>query len=36
VTIDEALKLPLNPYTEKTILEYKKKYVKQLSNKNST
>lgn len=25
-TIDEALKLPLNPYTRNTILEYKKKY----------
>ena len=27
-TIDEALKLRLNPYTRNTILEYKKKYVK--------
>lgn len=27
-TIDEALKLPLNPYTKNTILKYKKKYVK--------
>lgn len=28
VTIDEALELPLNPYTRNTILEYKKKYIK--------
>ncbi len=28
VTIDEALKLSLNPYTRNTISEYKKKYVK--------
>ena len=27
VAIDEALKLPLNPYTKNTILEYKKKYL---------
>ncbi len=27
-TVDEALKLRLNPYTRNTILEYKKKYVK--------
>jgi len=27
-TIDEALKLRLNPYTRNTILEYKRKYVK--------
>jgi nucleoside triphosphatase len=27
-TIDEALELPLNPYTRNTILEYKKKYKK--------
>lgn len=27
VTIDEALKLPLNPYTKNTVLEYKKKYL---------
>jgi len=27
-TVDEALKLPLNPYTKNTILEYKKKYLK--------
>jgi len=26
VTIDEVLKLPLNPYTKNTILEYKKKF----------
>lgn len=26
MAIDEALKLPLNPYTRNTILEYKKKY----------
>lgn len=26
VTIDDALKLPLNPYTKNTILEYKKKF----------
>jgi len=25
IDIDESLKLPLNPYTEKTILEYKEK-----------
>ena len=28
VTIDEALGLPLNPYTKNTILEYKKRYLK--------
>ena len=28
VTVDEALKLPLNPYTRNTVLEYKKRYVK--------
>ena len=27
-TVDEALELPLNPYTRNTILEYKKKYKK--------
>ncbi len=27
-TIDDALKLSLNPYTKNTILEYKKKYKK--------
>ena len=27
-TIDEALKLRLNPYTKNTILEYKKRYQK--------
>jgi len=27
-TIDEALELPLNPYTKNTILEYKKRYEK--------
>ena len=26
-TIDEALKLPLNPYTKNTILEYKEKFL---------
>jgi len=26
VTIDDALKLPLNPYTKNTILEHKKKF----------
>lgn len=29
VTVDEALKLNLNPYTKITILEYKKKYEKE-------
>jgi nucleoside triphosphatase len=28
VTLDEALKLPLNRYTRKTIVEYKKRYNK--------
>ena len=28
MTIDDALKLSLNPYTKNTILEYKKKYKK--------
>jgi len=27
-TVDDALKLSLNPYTKNTILEYKKKYKK--------
>ena len=27
-TVDEALKINLNPYTKNTILEYKKKYKK--------
>ena len=27
VTIDEALALPLNPYTKNTILKYKEKYL---------
>jgi len=27
-SVNEALKLPLNPYTKNTILEYKKKYLK--------
>ncbi len=28
VKVDEALKLPLNPYTKNTIIEYKKQYTK--------
>ena len=28
VTVDEALKLVLNPYTKNLILEYKKRYLK--------
>jgi len=28
VSIDEALKLPLNPYTRDMILEYKRRYIK--------
>ena len=31
VTTDESLALPLNPYTKNTILEYKKKYLRENS-----